>query len=194
MISVWFKSPLEYDHSFLQMTCVYSLELFLRWTIWPTGLLIWLDLKLVFKIHRLKMLRKMNTLPWRCTESYRNWEKRNPSNLERWGCFETVTSWCTLGRLRDFRDTSWPSTLETRQWQSLSMKSWESPNKSRWSFIPTNQTMPPLSFPFPVITLWMHIMLLLYSMNEITIYYYSMFAIGSSDRMHFNLHIFNNYA
>ena len=138
---------------------------------WPMGLLFWLDLELMFKIHRLKMPRKMNILPWRCTERCRNWERKNPSDLERQVCYEMETSWCIPGRLRDFRDTSLPSTSEKRWWPSLSIKPWEFPQKSRWSFIPTSQTMPPLILH--IITLWMLIMLLSWSMNEIAIYYYS---------------------
>ena len=114
----------------------------------------------------------MNTLPWRCTERFRNWERKNPSDLERRVCYEMETSWCTPGRLRDFRDTSLPSTSEKRGRPSLSIKPWAFPQKSRWSFIPTSQTMPELIF-LVIPTNWIHVMLLSWSMNEITIYYYS---------------------
>ena len=102
------------------------------------------------------------SLNW--TKSSKNWESWNRSNWEWWvSLSEMETCWCTLGRLRDFLDTWWPSTLEAPLSPFPMHQGF--PRKPKWSSIPTRRSTLPSMCPL-IHTNWVHIMPLYLKLYE----------------------------
>ena len=74
--------------------------------------------------------------------------------------------WCTPGKLRDFQDTSWPSTLEPRELQSPSMEPLEFPRKWRWCSTLTRTTARP-SVCRTTPTFWIRVTQSFWNMNKV---------------------------